>query len=199
MALYRPHYSETTDLRVVQTRDAIRSAFLELLDSKSLDQITIREIAKKAGIGYNTFFRHHTGKEELLHEIAAAEIKELIGLSLQALDTANTLEASRALCQHVAEHDTLWSTLLTGGAATTLREEFIRRSWERWHQVAAGGISTIKSTEWLPAEIGIRLAAVGTIELLALWLEQSERLPVEQMAGIYQKLVIAPVMEAYAE
>ena len=188
--LSQPHYYTTTDARVVQTRQALRRALLELLDKKPLEQITIREIAATAGIGYNTFFRHHTSKEELVKELMTDELSQLIELSVTTLDTTNSTEAARALCRFVAEHDALWSTLLNGGAANTLRDEFIRLLRET-------AKSRVSSTSRLPADIGIKLVAVGTLELLAWWLEQSERIPVNQLADVFEKLVVAPVMTAY--
>jgi AcrR family transcriptional regulator len=188
--LYQPHYSTTTDLRVVQSRQALCRALLELLDSKPLEVITIREIAARADVGYNTFFRHYKDKEALLREIATDEIERLLDLSMTTLDASNSLEASRALCHYVAEHETLWSTLLTGGAANFLREEFIRLTRKK-------APSRISSSATLPADIGIKLVAVGTLELLAWWLEQAERMPVDELAAIYERLIAAPMVEAY--
>jgi len=188
--LYQPHYATTTDSRVVQTRLALRQALLLLIDDKPLEQISIREIATAAGIGYNTFFRHYTGKEALVKEIVTEELSQLIALSVTTLDASDSLEASRALCRFVAEHNALWSTLLNGGAVNTLRDEFIRLLRET-------APSRISSTAKLPADIGIKLVAVGTLELLAWWLGQDDRLPEEQVAEIYEQLVAAPVVEAY--
>jgi len=162
---------------------------LKLLDSKPLEQITIREIAAAAGVGYTTFFRHHPGKEDLLNEIAADEIKNLIDLSLPALESTNTRPAALALCSYVAKHRVLWSTLLTGGAASILREEFIRIARE----VAA---SRKVVSDWLPVEVGVILVASGTIELLAWWLDQAKPIPVEQLATIYERVVVSPVINA---
>jgi AcrR family transcriptional regulator len=189
--LYQPHYSTTSDSRVLQTRQALRVALLELIGDKSLEQITIREIAAAAGIGYNTFFRHYTGKEELVKAIVTDELSQLIDLSVTTLDASSSTEAARALCHFVAEHEALWSTLLNGGAANILRDEFIRLLRET-------APSRVSGTAKFPMDIGIKLVAVGTLELLAWWLEQSERLPVDQLAGIYEQLVVAPVVNAYA-
>ena len=185
--IYRADYSTATDARVHQTRAAIRKAFLHLLDQKPLDQITIREIAAAASIGYTTFFRHHPSKEDLLNEIAAAEIKHLIELAMPVLGPIDSREATLAMCRYVAEHRALWSTLLTGGAANVLREEFIRLSL----QVAASWEST---NEWLPAEVGVILVTSGTIELLAWWLKQKDPIPAEKLAIIFDRTVISPVI-----
>lgn len=190
--LYQPHYSTTTDARVLQTRESLRRALLQLIDKVPLEQVTIRKIAGVAGIGYNTFFRHYKDKEALLREIVAEELSQLIELSVTTLDSSDSSGAARALCQFVADHDALWSTLLNGGAANLLRDEFIRLL----HETAP---SRISGTAKLPADIGIKLVAVGTLELLAWWLEQTERMPVEQLATIYEQLVIAPVAGTYLD
>lgn len=190
--LFQPHYSTTTDARVLQTRKALRSALLDLIATMPLEQITIRQIAATAGIGYNTFFRHYRDKETLLGEIVTEELKDLIELSVTTLDASDQAGAARALCQFVADHDALWSTLLNGGAANMLRDEFILLLRET-------APSRISGSAILPADIGVKLVAVGTIELLAWWLEQTERLPVEQLAKIYEQLVLAPVANAYLD
>ena len=185
--IYRADYSTAKDARVHQTRASIRKAFLHLLDEKPLDQITVREIASEASIGYTTFFRHHPSKEELLNEIAEAEIQNLIELALSVLGSHDTKDAALVMCGYVAEHRALWSTLLTGGAASVLREEFVRLSL----QVAAAWQGT---DETIPPELGVILVTSGTIELLAWWLKQKDPIPVEKIAAIFDSVVVSPIV-----
>jgi AcrR family transcriptional regulator len=187
--IHRPHLSTAQDARAVRTREALRGALLSLLDSKPLEQISIRDIAAESGVGYTTFFRHHPTKESLLDDLAAEQIRHLIGLSLPVYEqAADARAAALTLCRYVAEHRPLWTTLLTGGAAAALREEFVRISRE----VAARA----PSVGWPPAEIGIILVVSGTIELLAWWLRQDEPMTVEQIAEIHDRLVTSPTVAA---
>ncbi|MDH4041033.1 MAG: TetR/AcrR family transcriptional regulator [Gammaproteobacteria bacterium] len=190
--IYRPHFTTASDARVVRTRDSLRRALLELLQSRSFEQITIREIAATAGIGYTTFFRHHPTRESLLEEIAADEMRQLLEHLLSTFDADDTRAQSLALCQYVADHRAVWSTLLTGGAAGTLREEFIRIA----KAVAEG---SPHNTRWLPAEVGIILVASGTIELLAWWLQQRRPLSVQKVATIYERAVLSPIFQSYGD
>jgi len=187
--VYRPYFSTATDARVVRTRQALRNALLELLASRPFEGITIREIAAAAGIGYTTFFRHHPTREALLEEIAADEIAQLMHLVREALGATNTHAASLALCRYVFQHRALWSTLLTGGAASTLRDEFVRIASEVADDRNA-------SSDWLPSEVAIILVASSTFELLAWWLRQKRPLAVEKMATIYERVVLSPVFNA---
>ena len=100
-----------------RTQEALNSALLSLLEEKAFDQITIREIAAKAGVGYATFFRRYPDKEALLHDLAALEISELLAMAEPILYTVDSRASAQALCAYLWEHRKRWEALLTGGAA----------------------------------------------------------------------------------
>ncbi len=188
--LLQPHYATATDPRILHTRQALRHALLDLVGDKPLEQISIREIAATAGIGYNTFFRHYEDRDALVRAVISEELQQLIELCVTTLDASDSARASLALCEFVASHQALWSTLLTGGATNLLREEFMRLLREQTAaRVAANATS--------PAEVGVRLVASGTLEILGWWLEQPRRMPAAEVAKIYEQLVVAPVIDAY--
>ena len=57
------------DRRQRKTREAIFSAFIELLCKKDASQITVGEIIKKADIGRATFYAHFETKDFLIKEL----------------------------------------------------------------------------------------------------------------------------------
>lgn len=177
------------DPRAVRSRQALHDALLKLLQEKSLEQITIRDITAKAGIGYTTFFRHHQTKESLLGEIAADQIGYLFNLSLPVMDAHDVRAGAAALFAFVKANQPLWTTLLTGGAAAMIREEFIRQTQEVKRARMPPGAP-------LWAETGVVLIVSGTIELIQWWLQQSESISVGQMAEILDELVVSPIIAA---
>jgi AcrR family transcriptional regulator len=181
--------SANTDPRAVRSREALHRAFLTLLEAKPLEQISIRDIVAEAGIGYTTFFRHHASKEELLDSIAAEQIRCLFKLALPAMDTYDIQSGSRALFAYVDSHRALWRTLLTGGAAATIREEFLNLARE-----VAASLGNPKS--WLAPEAGVALIVGGTLELLTWWLRQSDPISIEHIAEILGRVVVSPVIAA---
>lgn len=172
---------------MVRTQQSLRAAFLALIQRKALDDISIRDIVAEAGIGYATFFRHYPSKTALLEAVVADEISELVDLSLPPLDPANTRTSALALFCHVDEHRALWSALLTGGAAGTIREEFAKVARHR-------GPSHIRLDNWLPTELGVAYGVAATIEIIAWWLRQGRAVPVEQIAEIHDRLVLTPTV-----
>jgi AcrR family transcriptional regulator len=187
--ILRPHLKTARDARAVRTREALRRALLGLLDLKPLEQITIRDICDVADVGYTTFFRHHSTKESLLNDIAAEQIGQLVGLALPVADRSDARAASVALCSYVDNHRKLWSTLLTGGAAGAMRDEFIRLS----RLIAA---TRARPGTWPPPEIAAILVVSSTIELLSWWLRESKPMTVEQVAEIHERVVLTPAVNA---
>ena len=175
--------SSNGDARVVRTRNSLQGALLGLLERKPLEQITIREIAAEAGIHYATFFRHHPTKEALLDAVAANQIEHLVELTVPILDRADSEAALVALCSYVSEHRTLWAALLNGGAAGTMREEFLRLA----RQVA---IDRVTEDSWIPVELAVVCTVSVIVETLAWWLKQTNPLPVQHMSEILDRLII---------
>lgn len=184
--VYQPHLSTAQDARAVRTRQALREALLDLLQTTPLEQISIRDIAAAADIGYTTFFRHHPTKDALLREVASEQIRRLVNMALPMLDMSDPRPASAALCRYVDDHRKLWSTLLTGGAAGALREEFLR--------VATEIASDWQTHRGRPTEIAIILVVSSTIELLAWWLRQKKPMAAERIAEIHERLIITPAI-----
>ena len=179
-------------MRVERSRRALRAALLGLLEEQSFDRTTIRDISARAGTGYATFFRHYSDKSALLNDLAAFEISELLKRALPILYAVDTRAACVALCRYVDEQRNLWSALLTGGAAGTLREEFVRQA----RVVAAEAKPGHRPDSWLPADLAVVFGASAVADILAWWLQQAPGYTVDEIADILDRLVIAPILQA---
>jgi AcrR family transcriptional regulator len=177
------------DARRVRSRKALRKALLALLEQKPFDQITIREITARADVGYATFFRHFATKDDLLNELASGRIRTLLELSSALLMDDESRVAARALCTYVDEHRALWTALLTGGAAGTIREEFIRQSCK-----IAGESIYGPGHFWLPGNLAVVFGAGATIDVLAWWLSQESHHSIDEMAKVLDELVMKPIL-----
>lgn len=170
---------------MTRTRPALCAGLLSLLEEKPFEQITVREITARAGVGYATFFRRYPDKEALLHDLAAREISKLLAMTLPILYTVDSRASAQALCAYLWENRKLWSALLTGGAAATLKDEFV-------HQAQAVATEHGDPSTWLPGDLSVVFGVAATIEILAWWLKQDEPPTVKRMAEILDRLVIRP-------
>lgn len=60
-----------TDLRILKTQEKLQNALLDLLKTKELKAITVKEICNKAGISRNAFYQHYGYKEDLYDQMVA--------------------------------------------------------------------------------------------------------------------------------
>jgi AcrR family transcriptional regulator len=100
---YRRRLSTASDARALRTRDALRRALLVLLEKKRFGDLSIPKIAATAGIGYATFYRHYPTKNALLADLAAAEVRDLIHLTLPLMDAQRTAAAGALLARVVVQ------------------------------------------------------------------------------------------------
>lgn len=177
------------DPRTARTQAALRAAMLSLLEEKSFDQLTVRDITARASVGYATFFRRYPDKEALLNDVAAREIGQLMAMTLPILFTVDSRASTQALCAYLWEHRKLWSALLTGGASATLKQEFVRQAQD----MAAKHASR---DTWLPGDLRVVFSVSATVEILSWWLSQADPPSVQEMAEILDSLVVTPSLSA---
>ncbi len=170
------------DARAHRSLDALRQAFLKLLETRLLEEITIKEITDTAGLSYPTFFRRYGGKDELLADIATEEVRRLLSLGMKAFDERESTQQVEAMCAYIQNHRGLWKTLLTGGAAAAMREEFMRISRE-------SAQSRTRSNPWLPLDLAVPFVASGIFEIFAWWMAQPEDYPIENVVTIFNALI----------
>ncbi|HET8710136.1 MAG TPA: TetR/AcrR family transcriptional regulator [Spongiibacteraceae bacterium] len=173
--------------RNTRSRAALCDALLALLTKKLFEEITVKEITTQAGVGYATFFRHYPDKETLLHHLAADEINRLLGMSMPLFYSVDSLASNQALCAYVWEHRKLWAALLTGGAAATLKEEYLRLALQVYE-------ATPTPKSWLPSDLAVTFSVTALLEILAWRLKQTDPPSVKQMAEIMNRLTVIPVL-----
>jgi len=181
----RPH-----DLRVVKSRAALGQALLRLIETRALEQITIKDITTEAGVSYPVFFRQFSSKEELLADIAAEEVRNLLAHTYPLFDVAAPSDNLIAFCLVVERRKALWRTLLTTGAASAMRNEFKRIAAEIGNDQHPGDPG-------VPVELASAFVTSSIFEILTWWLNQPDDYPLEDVASLLDGLVVAPVFRVY--
>lgn len=66
-----------TDLRVVRTKQAIRSALIALIEEKGFEAISVKDITERATINRGTFYSHYEDKFDLMDKCQEQLLKEM--------------------------------------------------------------------------------------------------------------------------
>lgn len=70
------------------TKRAIQSAFMQLLNERSLNKITVKDITDLCGINRNTFYYHYQDIPALIEEICSNAVEQIV----KEYPTLNSLE-----------------------------------------------------------------------------------------------------------
>lgn len=66
------------------TEKAIKDGFMELLNEKSINKITVKDISEKCGINRNTFYYHFCDIPDLLEVIFTEEAEKIVSFDEEA-------------------------------------------------------------------------------------------------------------------
>jgi AcrR family transcriptional regulator len=179
------------DVRVERTRRALQEALFELARERSLDELTIADIAARAGVNRSTFYQHYSDKETLLADALDATA-EATGAALPELVEA-PLEPPQALfafLEHIEANAALYRRVFgsPGSAVVTARLR------GRIELIVGDAVvrSGTRAFEGLPLDVvaaGIAGSALGVIEA---WLARDERPPAATAADWVWRVLIGP-------
>ena len=117
-----------TDLRILKTQERLQNALLELLRSKELKAITVKEICDEAGISRNAFYQHYGYKEDLYDQMVARATERIRAALLPVVPDASLLKHdtvityAKNVMAGVAEVRELIAVMLKGDNGKFLRE-----------------------------------------------------------------------------
>ena len=112
------------DRRVQKSREAIKSAFIELMAEKSFDHITMQNISDRANVGRRTIYDHYVDKYDLLNKLIEGLINELRKLCRDAADLSFT-EGNMVWFEYFERNDSFFSTMLSSKGASAFRSHFL--------------------------------------------------------------------------
>lgn len=170
------------DARAHRSIEALRTAILELVEVKPLEQISIKEITEAAGLSYPTFFRRFASKEQLIEDIATQEIVSLMALGRAAIARRKAYDAARDMCYYIQPKRKLWAVLLNGGASSAMRREFMRISIEISNEGP-------RVNPAIPLDLAVPFTTSGIFEIFAWWMRQPEDYPIANVLKLFEALI----------
>ncbi|SFG89883.1 TetR/AcrR family transcriptional regulator [Sporolactobacillus nakayamae] len=181
--------SESTDLRVMKTRAAIQSAFLDLLQEKSFNVLTIKDIASAAKIGRGTFYLHYVDKYELLEMVIEKGLSETIDhfhphdyfLDGQAIPERITAFI-QSIFRHFKKNARFFKAMFFNEGIPMFRQRMQKRFLDKFQAEVRQLAFPNGSVDPLMLEILPIFLSSAMIGLVSWWLEQHMRIPEEEVA-----------------
>jgi AcrR family transcriptional regulator len=177
--------NEDSDRRVRRTRRALGAALISLTSKQTYSSIQVRDITDRADVGYATFYRHYESKDDLMLAVFDEITSELETSSIGPKGEYFEQEG-RLIFGHVQKYEGLYRSIL--------------QSWEfvgKLKKLLAGRIeghihrhSLEMEDLAFPVELAANHMVAALIGLIEWWLEKDMPFPVEEMARIYERLII---------
>jgi AcrR family transcriptional regulator len=175
--------TETTDPRILRSRQMLMESLVRLLTHKEFDDISIQEIADEASLNRATFYLHYADKNALLQAMTAARFRDLIarrGLSFTDCDGALRAIAL-GVCDYLAETTGCPSQLakmpLEGSIIAAVEDIF--QEGAAHHEIIPGTDPKLLATT----------AAWAIFGAAQRWYQTPDRIPAEEMAAKIEAMV----------
>ena len=177
--------ANTLDRRVRRTRRDLTAALIRLTSKRPYATIQVRDITDEADVGYATFYRHYQSKDDLMLAVFDNITAEL---ETSAVETGGEyfVQEGKLIFGHVQKYVGLYRSILQS-------QDFVRKLKKLLIQLVEGHIQRhAKELDDLafPIELAANHMVSAIIGLIEWWLERDMPLPIEEMAHIYERLII---------
>ncbi|MFF4574380.1 TetR/AcrR family transcriptional regulator [Streptomyces sp. NPDC001410] len=172
------------DRRVRRTRQALRSALIDLMTEKGYEAVTIQDIIDRADIGRSTFYNHYVNKDDLLTD-GFADLRTLVGrpTNAGAASPRGPLDFSLPFLRHIEEQRDLARAVFT---ETSLRP-VLKHIEELLLDVVRDDLPS-PTGRGVPPEARARFVVAAHLALVAWWLAHSPRSTPEEVDEIFRAL-----------
>ncbi len=173
------------DLRVKRTRRLLQEAFLVLANEQDFANITIRDVTRKAQVGYKTFFRHYDSIETLLQTIIDNFLEAFREVALPSTQHNAVVENTRYVFRVAMENRRLFLAIFNSPKSMTLLKPLMEHAYQDSKQLFMAAD--------VPNELVGYHFATSMLNLTKWWLENQEACSLEEMVEYALDLVIRPM------
>lgn len=157
------------DARVARTRARLQEALLELARERPAAEVSISDIAERAGINRSTFYQHYADRDTLLADALDAAAAKA-GAQLRHVDLDPHMPPALLVdfLVHIAENADIYRQALTGSPSGAVIVRL--RTWvtEMVRESAPGG----NEIEGVPVEVLSAGFAGSVLGVISAWLER---------------------------
>lgn len=154
-------------------RESIETALIELMKTKTFEEITITDISRRAGVSRNAYYRNYSCKEDILSSYLQELIAEVTAVLKRYDPVSETKQSWISLLEIVKKFYPQYKLLIDAGYSQKITSEMMKAmnknvlsNSELYYSNCywAGAISSVL-TEWVHHEMNIsieELAEAGT-------------------------------------
>lgn len=178
--------------RSIQTRSDITQVFLELLNEKPLNKITVKEVSEKARVTRATFYAHYHDMYDLLEQSRAVAVNHITIIIEEGIRENSFEFFLFELFSYFDEHQEVFALILGENGDMSFLVSALRKLREQKDSlITENGINLLsgEKVDQKLSEFQFTYLAGGILNILTTWLNQEERMSVEEISSITARFV----------
>ena len=183
--------SESKNIKTSKSKVAIHDAFISILEYKSIDKISVKEISEKAGINRKTFYAHYTCIKDIANEIKE-ELVEGADDFLKSIIIDEYGFGPQYFLQFInmiySSNPSFFENLITGENYHFLVESCKKSLKERLLE----GLN-LEDGERLKADFSIEFALGGASAIYVEWIKNQKPIPFEEVSSLILDMILSGI------
>ena len=126
------------DTRVQYTKEMFHRALLNLMETKPINKITIKELCEAASLNRGTFYLHYTEPQDILFEIEDSFIEENMSFLTSYLSPEHDTDLMSLMFSNVLKNQDIYRLIIGKGNDAAFSEKLknlvkptVLKDWER--------------------------------------------------------------------
>jgi AcrR family transcriptional regulator len=183
------HRNNTVDRRIRKTKKVLKESLAILLLGKNLNDITVQELVNLADINRGTFYLHYRDIHDMLSQIEAEMLDELVNIS-KRFPPAGLKDSHQpyisAMFQYIADNQTFCKMLLSPHGDIAFVEKLKKLVEEkRLYSL----MENCPENELQRYQFFASYTISGCIGLLQTWMESGMNVPPEELAQVTESMI----------
>jgi AcrR family transcriptional regulator len=179
------------DPRIARTRQSLQAALFDLARERDLDEISIADIAERAGVNRSSFYQHYSDKDTLLADAIDAVVEEA-GAELPVLSEISPQPPVILVeyLRHVEENAAVYARVFgEHGSPIALARLQARIQTIVIDAVASSHADTFGD---IPSDVLAAGLSGSVLGVLGVWLSRDPRPPVETAVTWLWMVLLGP-------
>jgi len=175
---------------VRRTKTALRNSLIELMKTRSILRISVKDICDKADVGRSTFYAHYESQFDLLEQIQTECLsvfeEKMMNQPLRKLSKQEITNKFEKVFEYIAENSHSIQTLLSENGDISFQKKVIR-DLINYLKKAKKHFPDNSINEEIRECYSIFIV-YGSIALVQNWLKNNMHIPVSELAKLFVSL-----------
>lgn len=181
------------DRRIIKSKQAIESVFLQMVVKDGFDKITVTDIVTQANVGRKTFYLHYSDKFDLLDQILDDHIAQLTKLCAQKKNLG-MMEGAILWFSYFEQHKLLFASWFRSKSAGTFRERLLSFTMGEINQKI-----DVDSNSMIDKSIFLRFLSTATVGVLESYVLGEIEHDIESIAKQLLQLYVINIRSTFSD